>query len=248
MLDSCFIVAENIRVAKDVYKMTLFGETSNITAPGQFVNIKIDGFFLRRPMSVCNYDTTTFTVIYKVVGEGTKALSKIQRGTELEILTGLGNGFSTLASGERPVLIGGGSGLPPLYQLCLNLRAEGKKPIVVMGFRSEEDMFYVDEFAKIAYEVQVATEDGSFGESGLVTDVLKNIEGYTYVYACGPIPMLKAVSRVSSADGQFSFEERMGCGFGACMGCSCKTNFGNKRICKDGPVFKKEEILWETLR
>ena len=239
-----YTIADHFRLAKDIYKLTLLGDTSAFTAPGQFVNIKIDGFYLRRPMSVHHYDKNTFSVIYKVVGDGTRALSRLERGSTLDLLTGLGNGFDSSKSGEKPVLIGGGSGIPPLYQLCLQLKNEGKKPSVILGFNTEADMFCIDEFARIAYEVRVCTADGSFGESGFVTDVLKTMTDYTYFYACGPEAMLHAVYDSTAVSGQLSFEERMGCGFGACMGCSCKTKYGNKRICVDGPVLEKEEIIW----
>lgn len=244
MKQSLYTIADNSRIAKDIYKMTLLGDTSAITMPGQFINIKIDGYYLRRPMSVHHYDSNTITVIYKVIGKGTKALSLIERGNTLDVLTGLGNGFDTSLSGDMPILIGGGAGVPPLYQLCIELKNEGKKPIVILGFNTEADMFCIDEFARVAYDVRVATADGSFGEQGFVTDVLKNINGYTYFYTCGPEAMLKAVYDTAVSDGQLSFEERMGCGFGACMGCSCKTKYGNKRICVDGPVLTKEEIIW----
>lgn len=244
MQQGIFTIADNSRIARDIYKMTLLGDTSAITAPGQFINIKIDGFFLRRPMSIHQYNANTLTIIYKTIGEGTKALSRIERGSTLDLLTGLGNGFSTVESGMRPLLIGGGSGVPPLYQLALELREEGKKPTVILGFNTEADMFCVDEFARVAYAVHVATADGSFGERGFVTDVLAHLDDYTYFYTCGPTPMLKAVYDHTATSGQLSFEERMGCGFGACMGCSCKTKYGNKRVCIDGPVLKKEEIIW----
>ena len=244
MKQGLYTIAENFRIAKDLYKMTLLGDTSAITAPGQFVNIRLDGFYLRRPMSVHHYDSNTLTLIYKVVGEGTCALAHLERGAALDLLTGLGNGFSTDKCGTRPVLVGGGSGIPPLFQLCLKLKNEGKRPSVILGFNTEAELFCIDEFARIAYEVRVCTADGSFGEKGLVTDVLRDMEEYTYVYACGPEAMLHAVYDAADVGGQYSFEERMGCGFGACMGCTCKTKYGSKRICKDGPVLEKEEIVW----
>ena len=239
-----FTVADNCKIADGIYKMTLLGDTSAFSAPGQFVNVKLDGFYLRRPISVCHYNSNTLTLIYKVVGGGTDAMSKVGRGASLDLLTGLGNGFDLTKSGERPLVVGGGVGVPPLYRLCRDLFAQGKKPTVILGFNSEKDMFYIDEFARAAYDVRVATADGSFGDKGFVTDVMKDVEDYTYFYSCGPIPMLRAVCRMAKTEGQVSLEERMGCGFGACMGCSVETAEGAKRVCKDGPVFTKEALKW----
>lgn len=224
--------------------MVLSGDTSAITAPGQFVNIKVSGKFLRRPISVCDCDENSITLIYKVVGGGTHQLSDMRPGEKLDLLTGLGNGFDTSVSGERPVLFGGGVGVPPMYKLAKKLVAEKKTPIMVMGFNSAEEVFYKEEFESLGIKVYLTTADGSAGEKGFVTDVTDRLGEYTYTYACGPEPMLKALYEKTASDGEFSFEERMGCGFGACMGCSCKTKYGNKRICKDGPVLKKEEIIW----
>jgi len=237
-----FVICDNIKIAKDVYKMTLSGDTSKITAPGQFVNIKIDGKYLRRPISVCDCEGDTLTLIYKVVGVGTEEMSKMEKGKELDVLTGLGNGFDTSKSGDKPLLIGGGVGVPPMYGLCKKLISEGKKVKVVLGFNSSDDVFYKEEFEKSGAEVFLSTVDGSQGTKGFVTDILP--EEYTYFYTCGPEPMLKSVYANTKTDGQLSFEERMGCGFGACMGCSCKTKYGEKRICKDGPVLLKEEVIW----
>ena len=237
-----FVICENIKIAKDVYKMTLSGDTSKITAPGQFVNIKIEGKYLRRPISVCDCEGDILTLIYKVVGAGTEEMSKMEKGKRLDILTGLGNGFDTSKSGDKPLLIGGGVGVPPMYGLCRKLISEGKKVSVVLGFNSSDDVFYKEEFEKIGAEVFVSTVDGSYGTKGFVTDILP--QEYTYFYTCGPEPMLKSVYAKTITSGQLSFEERMGCGFGACMGCSCKTKYGDKRICKDGPVLVKEEIIW----
>ena len=223
--------------------MTLHGDVSEITSSGQFVNIQLDGFFLRRPISVCDYSDGTLTLIYKVVGGGTEYMSKLGNGAELDILTGLGNGYDTSLSGEKPLLLGGGVGVPPLYNLAKKLVSEGKNVSVVLGFNTKDEIFYEKEFTALGAAVTVATADGSYGVKGFVTDAMP--EDYTYFYTCGPEPMLKAVYKASKTSGQMSFEERMGCGFGACMGCSCKTLTGNKRICKDGPVMKKEEILWE---
>ena len=223
--------------------MLLEGDTSHITNCGQFVNIKLDGLFLRRPISVCDCEGGVLTLIYKVVGKGTEQMSLMGKGETLDVLTGLGNGYDTTLSGDAPILLGGGVGVPPMYMLCKKLIGEGKRVRVVLGFNKADEVFYEEEFRALGAHVTVTTVDGSYGTKGFVTDVMKNSE-YSYFYTCGPEPMLKAVYNTSSSEGQFSFEERMGCGFGACMGCSCKTNFGNKRICKDGPVFEKEEILW----
>ncbi len=245
MKQSIFTVISNKKIASDVYRVVLDGDTSAITAPGQFVNIKIDGLFLRRPISVCDYDETSLTLIFKVVGKGTEKLADAEIGAGFDILSGLGNGYDLSLSGERPLLLGGGVGVPPLYNLCKKLAAQGKKPVAVLGFNSKNDVFYKDEFRALGADVYVTTADGSDGIKGFVTDAIKDID-YTYFYTCGPEPMLKAVYNASVTSGQFSFEERMGCGFGACMGCSCKTVTGNKRICKEGPVLVKEEILWQT--
>lgn len=245
MKQSIFTVKSNIRIAKDIYRLVLEGDTSSLEAPGQFVNLRIDGLFLRRPISVCDYDGSSLTLIYKVVGKGTEKMAAASEGDKFDILTGLGNGYDLSPSGERPLLIGGGVGVPPLYNLCRKLVAEGKKPVVILGFNSKDDVFYKDEFRALGADVYVTTADGSDGIKGFVTDAIKDID-YTYFYTCGPEPMLKAVYNASVTSGQFSFEERMGCGFGACMGCSCKTLTGNKRICKEGPVLVKEEILWQT--
>lgn len=236
-------IISNVKIAKDVYKMKLFGDVSAITSPGQFVNIKIDGLFLRRPISVCDCDNNTLTLIYKVVGRGTDVLSNMQEG-ELDVLTGLGNGYDLTLSGETPLLLGGGVGVPPLYMLAKQLIEMGKNVTVILGFNSKEDVFYEKEFKSLGANVLVTTADGTYGIKGFVTDAVENID-YSYFYTCGPEPMLKAVYRTLNTSGQFSFEERMGCGFGACMGCSCKTITGYKRICKEGPVLQKEEILWE---
>ena len=222
--------------------MTLLGDTEGI-ACGQFVNIKLDGFFLRRPISVCDCRDGELVIIYKVVGTGTEYMSKLEDGKELDILTGLGNGYDISKSGDAPVLLGGGVGVPPMFMLAKELISLGKSVNVILGFNTKDEVFYESEFAELGAKVTVTTVDGSYGTKGFVTDALKNID-YTYTYCCGPEPMLKAVYNQSVTSGQYSFEERMGCGFGACMGCSCKTLYGNKRICKDGPVLVKEEIIW----
>ena len=243
MKQSIFTIKENIALTESVYKMTLSGDTSAITKSGQFVNIKIDGMFLRRPISVCDSENGILTLIYKVVGEGTEAMKNMEAGKELDILTGLGNGYDLSKSGDTPMLLGGGVGVPPMYMLCKKLIEMGKKVKVVLGFNTKDEIFYEDEFRALGAEVTVTTVDGSYGTKGFVTDVMANAD-YSYFYTCGPEPMLKAIHKCSVTSGQFSFEERMGCGFGACMGCSCKTVTGYKRICKEGPVLEKEEILW----
>lgn len=233
-------VLENRRIARDVYRMVLDGDTSAISAAGQFVNIRLDGFYLRRPISICDWTKSTITLIYKVVGEGTEAMSYLEKGAFVDVLVGLGNGFDVEKTGAHPVLVGGGVGVPPLYGLAKRLMEKGIKPAVVLGFNSAEDVFYEQEFAALGLPVKVTTADGSYGTKGFVTDVM---EGFDYVYTCGPEPMLKAVHGKVQG-GQFSFEARMACGFGACMGCSCKTKYGAKRICKDGPIMEWEEIVW----
>ena len=245
MKQSIFTILSNCALTDSVYKMVLEGDTSAITAAGQFVNIRLDGMFLRRPISVCDYDEKTLTIVYKVVGKGTEAMSKMTPGTKLDILTGLGNGYDLSLSGDRPVLLGGGVGVPPMYNLAKKLISAGKKVFVILGFNTKSEIFYEEEFKKLGCDVTVTTVDGSYGTKGFVTTALEGMD-YTYFYTCGPEPMLKAVYKASATSGQMSFEERMGCGFGACMGCSCKTLTGYKRICKDGPVMKKEEILWEN--
>ena len=244
MKQGIFEIKENIKIAKDVYKMILAGDTSDITKPGQFINIQLDGFYLRRPISVCDYDEKCVTIIYKVVGKGTEVMAKMQSGEKLDVLTGLGNGFDTSKTGDLPVLVGGGVGVPPMYNLAKVLIEEGKKPVAILGFNKEEEIFYKDEFEALGVKTYITTVDGSVGIKGFVTDALNEIDNYTYVCTCGPEPMLKALYNACNTSGQFSFEERMGCGFGACMGCSCKTKYGNKRICKDGPILEKEEIIW----
>ncbi|MBO5850973.1 MAG: dihydroorotate dehydrogenase electron transfer subunit [Clostridia bacterium] len=243
MKQGIFEIKSNVKIAENVYKMVLFGDTSDITKSGQFVNILIDGLYLRRPISVCDVSENLLTIIYKVVGKGTKILSTLNSG-KLDILTGLGNGYNLDFKGENALLIGGGVGVPPLYNLAKRLIKNGKNVTVILGFNSQKEVFFKEEFEGLGATVFVTTVDGSQGIKGFVTDAIKGLD-YSYFYTCGPEPMLKAVYNATTTSGQFSFEERMGCGFGACMGCSCKTLYGNKRICKDGPVLVKEEIIWE---
>ncbi len=241
---SVFKIISQRKLCDAVYEMILQGDTSLITSPGQFVNIKLPEFYLRRPISVCDSQENELKLIYKTVGKGTEKMALLPDGYELDILTGLGNGF-TLKDSERAVLVGGGVGVPPMYMLCKKLIEKGIKPTVVMGFASAKDVFYEDEFKALGVEVKIATNDGTYGTKGFVTDILDYME-FDTLYACGPMPMLKALSKYN-ADCQLSLEERMGCGFGACMGCSIQTKSGYKRVCKDGPVFDKEELLWDTI-
>lgn len=242
-----YTILSNVNIAKDVWQMILEGDTRYLSRPGQFVNILVQGHFLRRPISVCDYDAGTMTLIYKVFGSGTEALSKMNAGAELDLLTGLGNGFDISVPASRPLLVGGGVGVPPLYRLCKELADKGSAPIVVLGFNTEKEIFYADKFAEIpGTTVLVATMDGSCGFKGLVTDLIMNspeCRDADYLFTCGPTPMLKALHALPFT-GQFSFEERMGCGFGGCMGCTHKTTEGYKRVCLEGPVFRKEEIVW----
>ena len=238
-----YTVLTNEPLTASVHRMRLGGDTQWIVRPGQFVNIALEGRYLRRPISVCDYDAATLTLIYKVVGEGTAQMARMEPGGQLDLLTGLGNGFATDNDARRPLLVGGGVGVPPLYNLAKVLLAAGKPVQIVLGFNTAAEVFYAGEFRALGCSVTVATADGSAGVKGFVTDALVGLD-FDYFYACGPLPMLRALSQATACDGQLSFEERMGCGFGACMGCSCKTLTGSKRICKEGPVLMKNEILW----
>ncbi len=238
-----FKVTDNYSLTENVKLMKLKGDTSEITKPGQFVNILIDGLFLRRPISVCDINGDELTIIYKIVGKGTEKMSEYVSGHKLDLLTGLGNGFNISDCGDTPILVGGGVGVPPMYFLAKELIKANKSVRVILGFNTESEIFFENEFKELGCQVAVTTVDGTKGTKGFVTEEMKG--NYSYVFACGPEPMLKAVYNLSSTGAQFSFEERMGCGFGACMGCSCKTITGYKRICKEGPVMKKEEILWD---
>ena len=242
MKQGLFTIEENTPLTVSVSRMVLRGDTSAVTAPGQFVNIALAGKYLRRPLSVCDWDETHLTILYKVVGGGTAQMRAMHPGETLDLLVGLGNGYDLTLSGARPLLVGGGVGVPPLYGLCKRLLAEEKKPRVILGFNTAEEIFYEEEFRALGVETTVTTVDGSYGVRGFVTAALP--EDATYFYACGPEPMLRALSKATPLSGQLSFEQRMGCGFGACMGCTCETLTGHKRICKDGPVLRKEEVLW----
>ena len=243
MKQSFYTIKENSFLTENVKKLVLVGDTSEITTPGQFINIKIDGLYLRRPISIFDWDYFCITVIYKIVGEGTEILSKKLPGEKLDILTGLGNGFNTSKSGDSPLIIGGGVGVPPMYGLCRRLIKENKKPTVILGFNTKNEVFCEKEFLDLGVNVIVTTVDGTYGQKGYVTDYMNKID-YSYFYTCGPMPMFTAIENTAKTSGQYSFEERMGCGFGACVGCTCKTKYGNKRICKDGPVLEREEIIW----
>ena len=242
MKQTIFTITKNLPLTDSVYLMTMQGDTEEIRC-GQFVNIQLEGLFLRRPISVCDVEGDVLTIIYKVVGRGTEKMSEMKAGETLDVLTGLGNGYNIAKAGDKPLLLGGGVGVPPLYLLCKELIAKGKKPTVILGFNTKSEIFYEDEFKALGADVIVCTADGSYGVKGFVTDAMAGVE-YSYFFTCGPEPMLKAVYKTSITSGQLSFEERMGCGFGACMGCSCKTLTGYKRICKEGPVMRKEEIIW----
>jgi len=245
MKDSLFTVRSNREIAYLMYEMRLSGPAADCMRPGTFVNLKIEGNYLRRPISVCDATEDELVLLYKVVGEGTAQMSRMTAGMELDLLTGLGNGFSMAIDSQSPLLVGGGVGVPPLYNLARKLLAEGKCVRVVLGFNTASEIFYAEEFRALGCEVYVATADGSVGVKGFVTTAIAECKiDFDYFYACGPIPMLKALCDNVLQDGQLSFEERMGCGFGGCMGCSCKTKYGNKRICKEGPVLLKEEIIW----
>lgn len=250
MRDIDFKIKSNKKIAEKTYELVLGCEKNQhgITNPGQFINIKIDGYFLRRPISICSWEDDEVTVIYKTVGRGTETLSNYEAGRTLTALTALGNGYDLTGAStysERPLLIGGGAGVPPMYGLCRSFIKIGKKPVVLLGFNNESEAFYIDEFKALGGEVIITTADGSIGIKGFVTDALKDID-FTYFCTCGPLPMLRALDDAidESIGGQLSFEERMGCGFGACMGCSCETKYGYKRICKDGPVLERGEIIW----
>ena len=236
-----YTVSANRPLTADVWEMALSGDTSAITAPGQFINIKLEGLYLRRPISVCRWDETGLTILYKVVGRGTEAMTRLTPGAVLDTLSGLGNGYDVAACPDHVTVVGGGVGVPPLYGLARALVAAGKRVHAILGFNTKSEIFYEEEFRALGAEVTVTTADGSYGTKGFVTAAMGSADAY--VCACGPEPMLKAVYG-ACADGQFSFEERMGCGFGACMGCSCETKYGSKRICKDGPVLRREEIVW----
>lgn len=245
MKQSVYEITENLKLTDSIWRMKLKGDTSAVTACGQFIDIKLDGYYLRRPISVCDVENDNIIIIYKVVGHGTDAMSQLVPGQTLDILTGLGNGYDLDRSGDHPLLIGGGVGVPPLYMLAKRLKEQHKEVSVILGFNTASEVFYETEFKALGCDVKVTTVDGSYGNKGFVTNAMPLVEGYTFTYCCGPLPMLKAVYNTADTDGQYSFEERMGCGFGACMGCSTKTKNGYKRVCKDGPIFDKVEILWE---
>ena len=244
MTQQILTIKENVPVTKTVYRMRLEGADLEEQKPGGFVNIRLEGLFLRRPISVYDSAPGSLTILYKVVGKGTEQMAAMKAGETLDVLTGLGNGYDLSKAGDEPLLLGGGVGVPPLYLLAKQLIAQGKQVRAVLGFNTAEEVFGEAEFRALGCEVTVTTADGSYGVKGFVTDALP--ESYSYFYTCGPEPMLRAVYREAKTSGQFSFEERMGCGFGACMGCSCRTITGYKRICREGPVLEKEEIAWDA--
>ena len=245
MKQSVYEITENLQLTENIFRMKLKGDVSAVTAPGQFIDIRLNDYYLRRPISVCDVENGEIIIVYKTVGHGTEVMSQLPVGEKLDILTGLGNGYDMNRSGEHPLLIGGGVGVPPLYMLAKKLKEQHKEVSVILGFNTAKEVFYETEFKALGCDVKITTVDGSYGNKGFVTNAFPLVENFTFTYACGPMPMLKAVYNTAVTDGQYSFEERMGCGFGACMGCSTKTKNGYKRVCKDGPVFDKEEILWE---
>ncbi len=245
MKQQILTITENLPVTAAVYRMVLTGKDLEQQVPGGFVNIRLGGLFLRRPISVYDSEPGSLTILYKVVGKGTAQMSGMEPGETLDVLTGLGNGYDLSKAGNRPLLLGGGVGVPPLYLLARQLIAAGKRPYAVLGFNTAAEVFGEADFRALGCDVAVTTADGSYGVKGFVTDAMP--EEYSYFYTCGPEPMLRAVYRAAKTSGQFSFEERMGCGFGACMGCSCRTITGYKRICREGPVLEKEELLWANL-
>ncbi|MGN0487493.1 MAG: dihydroorotate dehydrogenase electron transfer subunit [Acutalibacteraceae bacterium] len=243
-MKQCLLTVEkNEKLCENVFRMVLTGDTSALKAPGQFINLSVEDCYLRRPISVYDWDERSVTIIYKVVGRGTEKMSAWQVSKQTDALMGLGNGFDVSRSGESPLLIGGGVGIPPLYGLCKRLVALGKSPTVILGFNKQSEIFCKEDFESLDVKTIVTTVDGSEGVKGFVTDAMPDLS-YTYFYTCGPMPMFRAIEKTAVGDGEYSFEERMGCGFGACMGCSCKTKYGSKRICKDGPVLQREEIIW----
>lgn len=242
MKQTLLTIEENTPLTASVCRMRLSGGEPEEQRPGQFIDILLPGRFLRRPISVFDWEPGHVTVIYKIVGHGTEQLSAMRPGETLDVLTGLGNGYDLTKAGEAPLLLGGGVGVPPLYLLAKRLTEQGKRVTAVLGFNTKDEVFGEEAFRALGCRLTVATADGSCGTKGFVTDAMP--DGYSYFYACGPEPMLRAVYRAAKTSGQFSLEERMGCGFGACMGCSIRTASGPKRVCREGPVFEKEEILW----
>ena len=256
-----------------VYQMELSG-CSEEQRPGQFVNIELDGLFLRRPISVCDWKDGVLTLLYKLVGKGTALMATLQPGARLDVLCSLGNGFDIdIPALTRPLLVGGGIGTAPLYLLARRLKERGVSPTVILGFNTASEIIYEKEFKALGLRTLVTTVDGSYGTPGFVTDALPLLasasapssvgasvsdpstvgdsvsdsstvgaSGYDYCYACGPMPMLRALAPKLASPAQFSLEERMGCGTGICMGCTCPQLTGTKRICKDGPVFRLDEI------
>ena len=245
MKGGLYRIRENRPLGGGMVKLRLEGDTSALVNPGQFADIRVPEKFLRRPISVCDWEEGTLTLVYRILGSGTAALAGLEPGAQLDLLTGLGNGYNLGLAGKKPLLLGGGAGIPPLYGLCKRLLDRGAEPTVLLGYRSNRDVYLLEDFRALGVEVRVSTQDGSLGTRGVVTDLLEGLE-YTFFYTCGPEPMYRAISRVIKTPGEYSFEARMGCGFGACMGCSCETLTGTKRICRDGPVMESGEIKWES--
>lgn len=240
-------IISKTQLCSDVYEMVLQGkEASYVSNPGQFINIKLNDSlqpYLRRPMSISDYSDDTITIVFRVVGEGTKILKEKQVGDQLDCLIGLGNGFE-VKKDHKAILIGGGLGTPPLYKLGKELVKQGVEVTTVLGFNSKENVFYEDKFKELG-NCYIATMDGSVGQKGTVVDVINQV-GLTFdtYYTCGPEPMLKALVKEYPDNGQLSFEARMGCGFGACMGCSCKVKEKPyKRICVEGSVLSSSEVI-----
>lgn len=238
-------ILSNQNIADNTYEMKLEGTGIKESRPGQFINIKLEGYYLRRPISISHQDADIITIVYKVAGNGTFDMSKYEEGKVLDILTPLGNGYDISKSGKQPLIIGGGAGVSPMFGLGRALKSVGKEPIAVLGFNTKDEIYYVDKFEAAGIKTVIATADGSCGTKGFVTDCIDGLD-FDCFYACGPNPMLQALDKTidGKIPGWMSFEERMGCGFGACMGCSCKTKNGNKRVCKDGPVFERAEVIW----
>lgn len=244
-IETIYTVRENVRLAEKTWRMVLEGDTSLLRAPGRFVNLLLPGKYLRRPISVSDYSDGCLTLLYDVVGDGTKAMSEMEPGTRIPTLTALGNGFNPERECTTPLLLGGGIGCAPLVNLARCLKEAGKTPTVILGFNRKEDVVLEEEFKNMGVRIVVATADGSHGVKGFVTDAMKElgISG-DFFYACGPTPMLRALCLGLDIPGEVSLEARMGCGFGACMCCSVRTKDDAKRICKDGPVFLKDELIW----
>ncbi len=246
MKQGLFRIAENRPLTEKVSRLCLEGDCSHVGEPGQFVDLRLEGLFLRRPLSVCDVEGDRLTLLYEESGKGTALLRTLPEGTVLDVLTGLGRGFDRSLAGSSPLLIAGGTGASPLYGLAKRLCAEGRDVTVILGFATAAERFYEEEFRALGVTLCVCTEDGSYGRAGFVTEAMDRPA--SYFYTCGPKAMMQSVCARAETDGQLSLAVRMGCGFGACMGCRVETISGGRRVCKDGPVFGKGEILWDDLR